>query len=119
MRVGPAPPLAFQAAPRALGDLPPRSIVWHRRLLGSALYFGRGATRARSPAWPSGCAGSPCCWCAGAAPGYRLGLTHARTMQTIVLPQAFRRMLPALGQRGRQLDQELVADAGGVLRGEV
>jgi hypothetical protein len=40
-------------------------------------------------------------------------------MQTIVLPQAFRRMLPALGQRGRQLDQELVADAGGVLRGEV
>jgi polar amino acid transport system permease protein len=46
--------------------------------------------------------------------GYSLGLTHAQTMQTIVLPQAFRRMVPALVNEGITLikDSSLVSAIG-------
>ena len=46
--------------------------------------------------------------------GYSLGLTHAQTMQTIVLPQAFRRMVPALVNEGVTLikDSSLVSAIG-------
>ena len=46
--------------------------------------------------------------------GYSLGLTHAQTMQTIVLPQAFRRMVPALVNDGVTLikDSSLVSAIG-------
>ncbi len=45
---------------------------------------------------------------------YSLGLTHVQTMQTIVLPQAFRRMLPALVNEGVTLikDSSLVSAIG-------
>lgn len=38
--------------------------------------------------------------------GYSLGLTHGQTMRHIVLPQAFRRMLPALVNEGVTLIKE-------------
>jgi polar amino acid transport system permease protein len=46
--------------------------------------------------------------------GYSLGLTHAQTMQTIILPQAFRRMVPALVNEGVTLikDSSLVSAIG-------
>jgi polar amino acid transport system permease protein len=46
--------------------------------------------------------------------GYSLGLTHAQTMQTVVLPQAFRRMVPALVNEGVTLikDSSLVSAIG-------
>ena len=46
--------------------------------------------------------------------GYSLGLTHAQTMQTVVLPQAFRRMVPALVNEGITLikDSSLVSAIG-------
>jgi polar amino acid transport system permease protein len=46
--------------------------------------------------------------------GYSLGLTHPQTMQTIVLPQAFRRMVPALVNEGVTLikDSSLVSAIG-------
>jgi polar amino acid transport system permease protein len=46
--------------------------------------------------------------------GYSLGLTHVQTMQTIVLPQAFRRMVPALVNEGVTLikDSSLVSAIG-------
>jgi polar amino acid transport system permease protein len=45
---------------------------------------------------------------------YSLGLTHVQTMQSIVLPQAFRRMLPALVNEGVTLikDSSLVSAIG-------
>jgi polar amino acid transport system permease protein len=45
---------------------------------------------------------------------YSLGLTHVQTMQAIVLPQAFRRMLPALVNEGVTLikDSSLVSAIG-------
>lgn len=46
--------------------------------------------------------------------GYSLGLTHAQTMKSIVLPQAFRRMVPALVNEGITLikDSSLVSAIG-------
>jgi polar amino acid transport system permease protein len=46
--------------------------------------------------------------------GYSLGLTHAQTMRCIVLPQAFRRMVPALVNEGVTLikDSSLVSAIG-------
>ena len=46
--------------------------------------------------------------------GYSLGLTHVQTMQFIVLPQAFRRMVPALVNEGVTLikDSSLVSAIG-------
>jgi polar amino acid transport system permease protein len=46
--------------------------------------------------------------------GYSLGLTHAQTMKAIVLPQAFRRMVPALVNEGVTLikDSSLVSAIG-------
>jgi polar amino acid transport system permease protein len=46
--------------------------------------------------------------------GYSLGLTHRQTMQAIVLPQAFRRMTPALVNEGITLikDSSLVSAIG-------
>jgi polar amino acid transport system permease protein len=46
--------------------------------------------------------------------GYSLGLTHAQTMKVIVLPQAFRRMVPALVNEGVTLikDSSLVSAIG-------
>jgi len=46
--------------------------------------------------------------------GYSLGLTHAQTMKAIVLPQAFRRMVPALVNEGISLikDSSLVSAIG-------
>jgi polar amino acid transport system permease protein len=46
--------------------------------------------------------------------GYSLGLTHVQTMQSIVLPQAFRRMVPALVNEGVTLikDSSLVSAIG-------
>jgi polar amino acid transport system permease protein len=46
--------------------------------------------------------------------GYSLGLTHAQTMRAIVLPQAFRRMVPALVNEGVTLikDSSLVSAIG-------
>jgi polar amino acid transport system permease protein len=46
--------------------------------------------------------------------GYSLGLTHVQTMQTIILPQAFRRMVPALVNEGVTLikDSSLVSAIG-------
>jgi polar amino acid transport system permease protein len=46
--------------------------------------------------------------------GYSIGLTHAQTMQHIVLPQAFRRMVPALVNEGVTLikDSSLVSAIG-------
>jgi polar amino acid transport system permease protein len=46
--------------------------------------------------------------------GYSLGLTHAQTMKVIVLPQAFRRMVPALVNEGISLikDSSLVSAIG-------
>lgn len=46
--------------------------------------------------------------------GYSLGLTHPQTMRFIVLPQAFRRMLPALVNEGVTLikDSSLVSAIG-------
>jgi polar amino acid transport system permease protein len=46
--------------------------------------------------------------------GYSLGLTHAQTMKSIVLPQAFRRMVPALVNEGVSLikDSSLVSAIG-------
>jgi polar amino acid transport system permease protein len=45
---------------------------------------------------------------------YSLGLTHAQTMSSVVLPQAFRRMLPALVNEGVTLikDSSLVSAIG-------
>jgi polar amino acid transport system permease protein len=46
--------------------------------------------------------------------GYSLGLTHSQTMRAIVLPQAFRRMVPALVNEGVTLikDSSLVSAIG-------
>jgi polar amino acid transport system permease protein len=46
--------------------------------------------------------------------GYSLGLTHAQSMRFVVLPQAFRRMLPALVNEGVTLikDSSLVSAIG-------
>jgi polar amino acid transport system permease protein len=46
--------------------------------------------------------------------GYSLGLTHVQTMRSIVLPQAFRRMVPALVNEGVTLikDSSLVSAIG-------
>ena len=46
--------------------------------------------------------------------GYSLGFTHAQTMRFIVLPQAFRRMMPALVNEGVTLikDSSLVSAIG-------
>lgn len=46
--------------------------------------------------------------------GYSLGLNHAQTMKVIVLPQAFRRMVPALVNEGVTLikDSSLVSAIG-------
>jgi polar amino acid transport system permease protein len=46
--------------------------------------------------------------------GYSLGFTHAQTMRAIVLPQAFRRMVPALVNEGVSLikDSSLVSAIG-------
>jgi polar amino acid transport system permease protein len=46
--------------------------------------------------------------------GYSIGLTHAQTMKSIVLPQAFRRMVPALVNEGITLikDSSLVSAIG-------
>ena len=46
--------------------------------------------------------------------GYSIGLTHAQTMRSIVLPQAFRRMVPALVNEGVTLikDSSLVSAIG-------
>lgn len=46
--------------------------------------------------------------------GYSLGLTHVQTMRSIVLPQAFRRMVPALVNEGITLikDSSLVSAIG-------
>jgi polar amino acid transport system permease protein len=46
--------------------------------------------------------------------GYSLGLTHVQTMKQIVLPQAFRRMVPALVNEGITLikDSSLVSAIG-------
>ena len=46
--------------------------------------------------------------------GYSLGLTHAQTMRVVVLPQAFRRMVPALVNEGVSLikDSSLVSAIG-------
>ncbi len=46
--------------------------------------------------------------------GYSLGLTHAQSMRFVVLPQAFRRMLPALVNEGITLikDSSLVSAIG-------
>ena len=45
---------------------------------------------------------------------YSIGLTHVQTMQSIVLPQAFRRMVPALVNEGITLikDSSLVSAIG-------
>jgi polar amino acid transport system permease protein len=45
---------------------------------------------------------------------YSVGLTHIQTMQTVVMPQAFRRMLPALVNEGISLikDSSLVSAIG-------
>lgn len=46
--------------------------------------------------------------------GYSLGLTHAQSMRFVILPQAFRRMLPALVNEGVTLikDSSLVSAIG-------
>jgi polar amino acid transport system permease protein len=46
--------------------------------------------------------------------GYSLGLSHAQTMRLVVLPQAFRRMVPALVNEGVTLikDSSLVSAIG-------
>jgi polar amino acid transport system permease protein len=46
--------------------------------------------------------------------GYSIGLTHAQTMRSVVLPQAFRRMVPALVNEGVTLikDSSLVSAIG-------
>lgn len=46
--------------------------------------------------------------------GYSLGFTHAQTMRSVVLPQAFRRMVPALVNEGVTLikDSSLVSAIG-------
>jgi polar amino acid transport system permease protein len=46
--------------------------------------------------------------------GYSLGLTHVQTMSSVVLPQAFRRMVPALVNEGVTLikDSSLVSAIG-------
>jgi polar amino acid transport system permease protein len=46
--------------------------------------------------------------------GYSLGFTHAQTMRAVVLPQAFRRMVPALVNEGITLikDSSLVSAIG-------
>ena len=46
--------------------------------------------------------------------GYSVGLTHAQTMRSVVLPQAFRRMVPALVNEGVTLikDSSLVSTIG-------
>jgi polar amino acid transport system permease protein len=46
--------------------------------------------------------------------GYSIGLTHAQTMRFVVLPQAFRRMVPALVNEGVTLikDSSLVSAIG-------
>ncbi|MEX8492355.1 ABC transporter permease subunit, partial [Sphaerotilus sp.] len=46
--------------------------------------------------------------------GYSLGLTHAQSMRFVILPQAFRRMVPALVNEGITLikDSSLVSAIG-------